>query len=90
MDKFNRYKLLGKLNARVRTEKESEFPDNPDGTGWGDQEGMLISTNEADYIRKLVEADLKENSHETCECGECKPDEIFDELCCVTGKFLGV
>lgn len=58
MDKL---KLQQKLKGHIDSEKISDFPDNPDDTGWGDQVGVLISTNEAEYLNGLVEADLLKN-----------------------------
>ena len=88
---MNRFKLSEKLKARIKNEKESEFPDDPDDTSWG--VGMLITTNEAEYLSRLVKEDLRKNAHEICgECdaGKCIPDNIFYQICSITGKFIPV
>lgn len=43
-----------RLEAHIEFENKSEHPDDPDATSWGQQEGVLISTNEAKYVLELM------------------------------------
>lgn len=50
MDNTAKQSLIDKLEHHIRSEEESEFPDDPNGAGWGSQEGIIISTNQAKLV----------------------------------------
>ena len=47
--------LIKRLKAMVKSETESQYPDDPNDRSWGMQTGIIISTNEARVIIKYYE-----------------------------------
>ena len=72
--------LLEMLKTQVERNEKSEFPEDDDATGWGNEEGILISHGQAKLIlESLASKDTTESSWISVE--DRLPKEVEVVLC---------